>query len=789
MRLVLHTLALALVSIGLIAGSAQADEADDAFARAAEHYRQGRWQQAGNALAEWLRAYPQHTRAANARFFYGEALVQLGRWQEARQAFTLVLQQDPGGDHAPAAQFRAGEAAYMVGDDEAARRDLDAFHRAHADDPLNAYALPYLASLAMQDHDAAAVEKLFAEAIELYPEGPLAVESRFGLAQARHQLGRLEQAREGYRAVSQTEQPLAAQALVQLGAVENALGQYEPALEAFDAFARRFADSPLADKARLGRGFALYKLGRPAEAANALADLAAGPAAGVEASYWLAMSQSAVGNVGDAAATLANIQFDDEHPLAPAIEFELGDTLLRSGKADAAGPHFDRVLEHHSLSAWADDSLLGKIRLARDRQDHEACVRWADQLIDQFSGSPLLPQATLAKGQSLAALDKPAEAIAVLAPLVERASAAPDANDDETVRRAQATLAVSYAARGDFEAAQGLLAALGKDPSAAKLVADTTYRVAEAAQTAGNTTLAEQLFATVSGNAASTEIARRAQSGLAWSHFEAQRWADAASEFEQLLAEQPGAPLAAEAALMRGRALEHLDQSDAAEAMYQLVVDRYFDSPRAAEALWHSARLQDRLNQTEEARQRYAALVQQYPDFPDLDAALFRYGWLMRAVDPAKSDAMFEQLRTQFPDSQIVPEATLLLAERALDAEDFGTAERLVSERFAADLPAALRSQALYLSGRLNLARGRWEAARGPLETLLADDPQGELAPAATYLLAEASFRQGDNERAVQLYEQLAEQSPNRADAWQATAELHRAQRWLNCAAGMRSSR
>ncbi len=293
MRLVLYRLAFALASIGLAASGAQADPADEAFVRAAEHYRNQRWQQAADALGQWLGTYPEHGRAADARFYYGEALVQLGRWQEARPQFTLVLQHDPAGKHAPAAGFRAGESAYMTGDDASAERDLTTFRDGYPDDPLNAYALPYLASLAMQDHDAAAAEELFAQSLERYPTGPLAVESRFGLAQAQHQLGQLEQAAAGYRAVSQTETPLAEQALVQLGAVKNAQGEYESALEAFDEFTRRFADSPLSDKTGLGRGFALYKLGRPAAAAEVLAPLSTRPTPGVDASYWLAMSQRA----------------------------------------------------------------------------------------------------------------------------------------------------------------------------------------------------------------------------------------------------------------------------------------------------------------------------------------------------------------------------------------------------------------------------------------------------------------------------------------------------------------
>ncbi len=173
---------------------------------------------------------------------------------------------------------------------------------------------------------------------------------------------------------------------------------------------------------------------------------------------------------------------------------------------------------------------------------------------------------------------------------------------------------------------------------------------------------------------------------------------------------------------------------------------------------------------------RYAALVENHADFADLDAALARYGWLVRETDPALSDALFERLRTEYPQSRFVPEATLRLAERALDAENLDSAERLLSQLATADLPAELQPQALYLSGRLKLAQSQWAAARESLEKLLADDPGGELALPAQYLLAEACDRQGDDEQAVRLYEELANETRDRTDDWLATAELHRAQ-------------
>ena len=54
------------------------------------------------------------------------------------------------------------------------------------------------------------------------------------------------------------------------------------------------------------------------------------------------------------------------------------------------------------------------------------------------------------------------------------------------------------------------------------------------------------------------EIRARGLSGLAWCHFQASQLEDASEAFDEVLRLEPAGPRAAEAALMRGRALEHL---------------------------------------------------------------------------------------------------------------------------------------------------------------------------------------------------------------------------------------
>ncbi len=772
MRTVQQTCALVLALAALSIGTARGAESD-AFTAAAEHYRNARWQQACDAFARLLETDPQFARRSDAHFFYGEALVQLDRWQDARPHFARVLEIDNAGPRAQQSLFRVGEASYMIGDDAAAQRDLSAFQSRYPDDPLNAYGLAYLGGLALQSQQTAEAEKWFSASLERYADGPMAAESQFGLAQSLHQSDELEKARDAYRRVAAGGGELAPLSLMQVGAIENVLGDHAAALATFDDFARRYPQSELSDKVELGRGYSLLKSGRTQDAQRVLAPLAAKPDMQLEGSYYLALTQAAEGQWQAAAQTLSQLNLDPQHALAPAVAFYTADALSHTGDTEAARAQFDRVLQDYGDSSWADDSLLGKLRLAVEQKDSAASLQLADELLRRYPDSPLAAQAKLAKGQALAMIDKPAEAVAALKSLLETDSASVPGSEDIRAR-AQGILAVSQAKLGQFEEAQKALTELAGSPDAAAIVNEAKLRVSELAQAAGEKPLAQEMLAGVVDG--STRVASRARSSLAWNHFEAGRWSEAAAAFQQVLDSNAEPAIAAEAALLRGRALEHLEQNDGALAMYDQVVARYPETTRAPEAMLRAARLHEQVGRADEAGRAYGTLIEKYPDYAGLDEAIYRNAWLLRASDPAGAHQLFERLRSEFATSPYASDATLRLAEAAIEKHDFDAAAPLLREITRPDASADIRPAALYLEGRLEMVRGEWLAAQKPLEQLINEHPDSELVLPAEYLLAEATFRQGDYEGAVERFRVLLDKAAGRTDAWLPTAELRRAQ-------------
>lgn len=774
-----HTLLVLLVSAVGGFESVRADSLDDQFAVAAGHYGQERWQEACEAFEKMLATHPDHKRANQARFFYGEALAQLNRPEEARRQFAELLRRDPDHRYARQALFRSGEAAYLAGDAAAARRDLQEFRQRYGQDALCGYVLPYLASLELQSGNAVAAEPLFAEALAKFETGPLADECRLGLARAQEQTGRLDDARRGYRALADGRGPLADQAAHYLGTLENAQGEHASALETLDRLANSSSvDALLRDKARLGRGYALLKLGREAEADTALAGLLEHPSLRVEAHYWLGLSQKQRKQWDTAAKTLtAGAKIDPRHRLNPALEFQAGDALVQTGDHAAACDRFERALERWPDGPWADDCLYGKLRVAALRGENAPCVQLADELAAKFPDSPLRPAAELAKGRALLALGQYAPALATINHLLERPPSSLAGLGDDDRAHGRSVVALCHARLGRFEEAQAALAQVSVEKADGPWAAETRYQVAELAFAAGKFAIAGELFSQMVDANGTSESVRRGLLGLAWCQFQTDQWAAAAETFRRLLDQYPDHATAAEAALMCGRALEHLDQQEPALTMYRALVDRYGASDRAAEALWRAAQLHEKRQEPRQAMELYGKLVQSHPEFSQRDGAIFRRACLLeQAGDRAGAAELLTQLRRDFPHSRYLTDAMLRQAEHALAGQKFDEAHNLLHE--VAQLPPndAALEQTLYLQGRVALAREQWDAAELSLAQLVERFPTGALVSRAQYLMAEASFRQGKYDQAARRLADLAATTGDHAEPWSAMAELRRAQ-------------
>src|SRR5688572_29790446 len=110
-RLSPYTLPLFAAMLASVASAIGAAPLDDALQTAAQNYAARQWQDAADAFTAAARAADEagdKERAATARFYAGESLVQLGQFDRGRRQLAAFLDEAPGHRSAKTALFRIG---------------------------------------------------------------------------------------------------------------------------------------------------------------------------------------------------------------------------------------------------------------------------------------------------------------------------------------------------------------------------------------------------------------------------------------------------------------------------------------------------------------------------------------------------------------------------------------------------------------------------------------------------------------------------------------------------------
>jgi len=774
MRLVVSRLLSAVVlASAFVAGAARANQADDQYAVAAGHYAARRWELAASEFGAFLGGHPADARAASARFFAGEALMQLGRYVPAQQEFAALVAKFPHHKYYRQALFRSGEAALLAGNHEAARKPLTTLTEKYPDDELNAYALVYLGQIDLKARRSAEAADRFAAALKKFPKGPLTAAALLGQGRALDQQGKTDDAvRALEKLAAMSGSPLAGEAQFQLGAVQNSAGRNSAAAATLSAFRAKSTNAALKDKARLGEGYALYKLGRYREAGELLTPLVEHKSLGVEAGYWLGLAQKGQSQHASAVATLLTAaNHAAKHPLEPAILFHLGDALRTTGKLDDAGNQFDRVLASWPKCAWSDDATLGKIHIALAKRNFATAVALAAPFETRFPKSPLKLDVEIAEATALAGLGNHSEAAALLSaldakPLTGEQRIACDA------ARAESLLKLSK-----LDEAKKTLAALRKKAPTSPALSAPALALAEAAYQSGDRATAADLFGLLAKVGSTPQYRARGLSGLGWNQYQQGDMAASATTFERLLKDYPSDPLAAEAALMQGQALEHLQKFDAARAMYQLVWEKYPRSAQVPQALLAAAHHYEQQNRGADATALYERLIKQYPTSADIDQAIYRLA-LVKSGDkrPDEAKVLLERIHMEFRGSKFWAEATRRLGDRALADQEFALAEKLAAELIERRPDGQTLAAALYVQAAALGRQGRWADAAPLLERAKKAEPASPHALAARRLLAEAIYKQGNHTQTVHELTRLAAEEPASGRTWIGVITLRRAQ-------------
>lgn len=408
---------------------------------------------------------------------------------------------------------------------------------------------------------------------------------------------------------------------------------------------------------------------------------------------------------------------------------------------------------------------------------HEEAQAVLAPVVESAEGA-LRTDAQLAQGSSLLALKRFAEAAIVL-----QAFLASKPSGDAEVK-GMGELAICFARMNQIDKAKAVFAELTERHPGHPLLLPATEPLAEAAYDANDTSWSAELSARLTQGDTASPYGLKGKLGLGWSQFKAGSLREAAATFEELLKANPPEPIAAEAAFVRGRILEELDEADGALAMYQLVIDKYPKSKQYRDAMLAAARRCDRQKQFERSASLYQRLADESPQSLDADALLYEWAWVLQALGkPDEAAQKFQQLHSAYPQSPYWGDAAYRLAQRAFEAKDYNQSTTLIVELLDGKnrLPQGnggvqIVECAAYLRGQIAAARSDWPVAREAFETFVKEYPDSPRRPTADYWIAETFYRQGDFEAASARFEQMAGQDAAKREPWMAMIPLRRAQ-------------
>ena len=775
-RSLLIVLLVGIVSTDGPGPACAAGPAEDQFAVATGHYSRRDWDLAAIEWRAFLKRYPNHRLVPAARYYLGESLTQLGAYADVSKNLRVLIEQYPESVYADKALFRCGEALYLQRQYAAARRLLQRHRRAHSGDRHAPHVLFYMARIDQIEGRPGAAISNYRRLLAEHGDHALCDAARLQLARLLEDQGQLDAATGFLRFVSEHGQrDSSRRARLELAQQAAGNSDWPQVLQ----LARPLIDTPhteLASFARLLLAEALVETNAASEALQTLRPIGSDAKRSIQLQAALLRSEAYIE---------LRRPDDADRVLAEAIE--------RFGRGpDTVELRWQRMHAHELRGRLSQAVEIGSELLAIDDLDADLRTQVLRRQLRLLAKQERFPEMLpLVSPEPSDAVDEPWVVYFISLSLVAtgKASRAIDWLDelerripnykelDARLRRALFELRAGAetqqeridAARRSLRAWHELLGppadagiSAADDAATEPAGADERRRYREAvlrlARTAArkeDRDTARALFQELL-QADDPKTRSEALSGMAWLALDAGDASTAATWFDRLLKKYAASPLAPVAALQRGAALERLQQSDGALAMYSLVVDRYGETPEAPYALFAAAQLHSKLGHHESAAERLEQLLADYHDFPQRDAAWYHRAWSLSAMGRTE-DAVeaYRVLRARHPGSRYFSDGSYRLARLLMEQDHLPAARKIVGELSERDdLDEQLVVHVAFLRLRLAVLGTDWSEVAASSKQVLRGAPAPGLAAQATFWHAESLFRQSEWDAAWKVFVQ-----------------------------------
>ena len=571
--------------------------------------------------------------AAEAHYLAAATALELGDWKVAKQQAQQVLDEQGDSSFAVDARLTLAEAQLQAGEAPQAVATFDELLKSADDQQRLAWSVRKAWALSSAGDEAgviATLQPLAAEATTV--DGQQAL---FLLGRANYRTENYPQAIESLAAVVAMSPPgdWSAEAKLITARSQAAAGDHAAAIATLTSL---ISDKP--DATLLAQAY--YRRGESNEQSGNI--------------------DAAVADYDQVVATEA------KHPLAPYAGYRAARLLLNNNQAPAAAERFAKLAEQYPDHQLAREGLMGQASSLAEAGKHAEAL----EALEGLDAST--PQVALARGISLAGLQKWDDAIATL----KVATAAGDDFTDSD--RAWYELGWAYREAKKPAEARQAFSTLATNLPESPLARDAMFRVGESYYEGGEYPPAAEWFAkSADGNMANPELHEKALHMLAWAQFKQGNQQEAANSFERQMQAYPTGSLAADAKWMRGESLFAAKEYDTALlAFSEAKTEKPSADSLAPLGMLHAGQAAGQLKKWQEAVDWLKQDAQAYPDYAGRNEVDYELGWALSKLNKPQEALPLLQKVAEGDTTPLGARARFVVGELQFAAKEYEKAVR-----------------------------------------------------------------------------------------------------------------
>lgn len=632
------------LTLGVLAGTlAQptltfADPGLDAYNFARGLHKAERWSLAEEAFRKFLTEHPKHEQVAFGTLYLGLSQIQLEKHADGRKTLEAFIKKYPDNSDVAHAKYRVAECSYYLDELQRAEKEFNSCLKDYPKDPFREFALTYLGDAQRRLGKSRDAATTLQNSLDLFPQGRMAAEARFGLARATEALGDTAKALVLYRESAKgSREQRGDEAQLALANLLFSQQQFAEAVVEYDVIEARFSGSRLGPVATLNAGFALYQSNDFSKALARFDAAEADPKQSITAGYWKGLTLKALGDFPGAAAVLEDVEKKaGDIPLTESITYQLADCHFRSGQPGKAEAGFLKVTQRWPKGKFADHSLYFAIECiiesARTLEPaaRESRLKDAELLISKFDreykSSSIHMSHKLQQGQFL----------------------------------------MLRATPEDMEQAEKIYAAVLAATKREQTEAEARYQLARVRQQQGNIQGALDVIAPLADAVMTNPKTGLPESLVLYAYLslEANRPADALKAANTYLTNNAEGPLRDQAwAHVANANAKTRDWSGADRAVGQLLQD-HPESPLVSRTIMNVAETAYAEKHFEAASKFFETLLAPGPDSPFHAAALSGLAWSeFQKKDFAKAEQRFRQFAKAHSGHELAAESAFMIGD------------------------------------------------------------------------------------------------------------------------------